>query len=70
MRTSVQQIVSGFLLVGTLAHAVTLTLQQGTGGYSGCRDSFITDGGYNDDEDANFGDASTIYVNAEHYNPG
>ncbi len=62
-------ILLGVLVLGS-ATAATLTLQQGSSGFSGCDDTFIGTGGYNDDGVSNFGECDTLMVHAEHYNPG
>ena len=53
----------------TMLSAATLTLQEGTGGYSGCSDSYLSTGGYYDDYYDSFGTAPTLILNTEQYKP-
>lgn len=71
MNTAKRFLVCLFVMVAAaVGQAATLTLQQGTGGYSGCTDSYIGTGGYGNDFNQNFGECGTLIVNSEHYNAG
>ena len=55
------------LFAGALScAAATLALQEGVGGYSGCSDSTIHGGGF-DDAAANFGLSPQLLVCSEHF---
>jgi len=58
------------LLATLITNGGTLLLQQGADGYSGCTDSHIGTGGFDDDQSQNFGECGDLLLSTEHYNPG
>ena len=52
------------------ADADSASFQQGVNGYSGCEDSHIRSGGYDQNETDNYGANATLYIHSEHYQPG
>ena len=63
-------ICSLIIVVCSSASGETVTLQQGTGEYSGCSDSYTAASGWSDFVDTNYGNSPTLLVNSEQYNPG
>lgn len=56
------------VVASSSAMALTLTLQEGTGGYSGSEDSYVINGFY-DDNTGNYSECPQAVVGADHYNP-
>lgn len=49
------------------ASGATVTLQQGSAGYSGCADTWIATDGYGNTTNSNYGSSATFEIKREHY---